>query len=149
MTERQFAMIAFLGCCCCLAVLPAMAADGDIYRCVVADFNAFSPTSSKDTAFEMLNRNKTFDVFELRNKFTVVSNSNSKAFTSDSTDYDTIGDDVLGARAIAKSSISIDTFILGRSGQEVDANRYEATITTQSSDYVNTWFLTCIGVKRS
>lgn len=129
-----------------LALIPmtVMADDGDIYRCLVEDFISHKPEPSTDRTFVQNNREKTFDVFELADRFSVVSNS--KIFDSSTTEYSKTEDGVLGAFGVAESRISSDTFSIGRTDDEQRNNRYSANIVKQSPFSVNTWFLMCVKI---
>lgn len=123
---------------------PAYAKDADILRCTVSNFTSISHSGTEDAGFVTLNKNKTFDIFELSDKFIVMSNS--KEFKSTSTEYKKIHDGILGVYSLSDSVISIDTLVVSRSVEEKSSNRLTASVVHHSSYGVNSWYLTCVQI---
>lgn len=123
-------------------ILPTAAADGDIYRCLVSDFRYGGPDFSEDLAFAQANRRKTFDIFDLGTKFTVVTNTPD--FSPATEDYVITKREMLGDQAAAESTISSETMVLYAPPKTANDQRVRATLVGQRSSGVNIWYLTCV-----
>lgn len=123
-------------------VSPAHGANGDIFRCLVSDFRYGGPGGSIDTAFDQGNRRKTFDIFDLGSKFTVVTNTPD--FSPSTNDYIINRREMLGDQASAGSTITSETMFLYAPPAGSNDQRVKVTLVSQSDSSVNIWYLTCV-----
>ncbi|CDX21952.1 exported hypothetical protein [Mesorhizobium sp. ORS 3324] len=120
----------------------AYAAKGDHLRCSVDDFFATKAGSvNYDESFVEQNKNKSFEIYEFTDKFTVISKSSF--YNDSSTDYKIIKKGILETTSVALSS-TIESLSVSNIRQERDANLIHASIGTLSPQYSNIWYLLCI-----
>lgn len=120
----------------------AHAASGDHLRCSVDDFlSTKAGAVNYDKYFVERNKQKSFEIYEFAEKFTVVSKSSS--FKDDSTDYKILDRSLLQTSSVAitsgMDSLTVDNTELARKD-----NLIHASITTLSPEYSNIWYLLCI-----
>lgn len=124
---------------------PTLAENGDIYRCVMDGFRHGSPSSSPDPAFVEGNMRKTFDIFDLGNRYKVIANT--KDFRPATDEYEILRRDLIATIAIDKSALnSLDGLVLYDPPENAPDQRVKATITRQGSSSVNVWYLSCISL---
>ncbi|MBZ9694536.1 hypothetical protein [Mesorhizobium sp. CO1-1-9] len=120
----------------------AHAAEGDHLRCSVDDFLATKAGAvNYDRSFVEQNKQKSFDIYEFVDKFTVVSKSSS--FSDSSTDYRILERSLLQTSAIAIGS-DIDAIAIYNTNEERSQNLIHASVITLSPQYSNIWYLLCI-----
>ena len=128
-----------------MAVGQAAADDGDVYRCTMDGFRHGSPESRPDPAFVEGNMRKTFDIFDLGDRYSVITKS--KDFRPATDEYEILARDLIATMAIDKSALSsIDSLVLYDPPENADNQQVKATISKQGSSYVNVWYLSCVSL---
>lgn len=108
------------------------------YACVVETFL----TTAEDPEFAAGNRRKTFDIVVVEGAREIAVSVQSDAF-ADSEKLYRIERDVIGDRiAIAESSVTFDTMMLGPPPRG-DRMTVSATVSVQASHFANVWVLDC------
>ncbi|WP_247997477.1 hypothetical protein [Brucella tritici] len=129
----------YIGVAAILASSTALAENGDVLKCTVSNFTNNSNEGTTDKNFVEANMQKVFDIIESKQSFIVVGRSKEiKPYT---TDFKLLKDGVLGAFAIADSIVGLETLAVSRSAGKNEP--VTASISLQSSNSINSWFLTC------
>ncbi|MEP9386525.1 hypothetical protein [Mesorhizobium sp. KR9-304] len=115
-----------------------VAAEGDIYRCIVKDFSNASDTG--DEAFKKANLEKIFTISEGADAYQV--EVTSRSFRPSASTYRIVARNLLQISAIEEGDAG--TFSAFTIATEVEpAEPLEATIVVQAPDIANAWFLVC------
>ena len=138
--RKVAATLCLLSAMLALSITTARAGEGDVLRCVVADFRYGGPDDGPDPAFEAVNRAKIFDIVERRDRFTVIMHSDqAEPATNEYMIIERTGVSTIAAEApiVFSKTLVVSDDPDPRDGQ------IKATIVLQGESFVNIWYLDC------